>query len=416
MHRREFLGRIIGTSLAVLSFDGISKGRENDFEKRAREYLRSIILGRQRVEDFITGQYGPRDKRPGEIFQYDSELGWVHHEAIGSTGVDGSKVFYNYESDGARKVINFPDRPCRIRTYGNSFTHCSQANNNETWEEYLAAHIQEPVRNYGVGGYSVYQAYRRMLKVEKQISGGYVILNIWDDDHYRNLDAWRSIRFGYGSRCGFTLPHLRVDVAKGLCKEMENVSKTPEDLYKLCDEDYLWRTFKDDPILKMVIAARKGGKNISAELINPVAVTFGIPDEKIANTETARKIKKIHTEAALFATKNVVTRAEEFAADAGKKLMVMLSFGQGNVAKHLSGEPRFDRDFVDFLKNKPYPVIDMCEVFAADYKRYKVDIDQYLAPFYNGHHTPRGNFFTAWAIKDEVVKWLDPKPLPYLLR
>ncbi|MHC4593789.1 MAG: hypothetical protein ACYS19_02450 [Planctomycetota bacterium] len=402
MQRREFLSKMVGTSLAVLSLDGTLESKESGFEERAREYLRSIMPSRRRIEDFITGVYGPRDKRPGEIFQYDSELGWIHHEAIGSTGVDGSKVFYSYESDGARKVINFPDKSSRIRTYGNSFTHCSQANNNETWEEYLAAHIQEPVRNYGVGGYSVYQAFRRMLKVEKQTSGGYIILNIWDDDHYRNLDAWRSIRFGYGSRCGFTLPHLRVDVAKGSCKQIENIY-----------EDYLWRTFKDDPILKMVMAAREGGRNISAALINPVAVTFGIPDEKIADTETAKKIKKIHTEAALFVTQNVVTWAEAFARDAGKKLMIMLSFGRGNVAKHLSGEPRFDQGFVDWLKDKPYPVIDMRNVFTADYKKYKVDIDQYLAPFYNGHHTPRGNFFTAWAIKDRVIQWLNPKPLPY---
>jgi len=270
MKRREFLGRMVGSSLAFLFLDGILKGKEFSFEKQVKDYLRSIRPSRQRIEDFITGEYGPRDKRPGEIFQYDSELGWVHHEAIGSTGVDRSKVFYSYESDGARKVINFPDRPCRIRTYGNSFTHCSQANNNETWEEYLAAHIQEPVRNYGVGGHSVYQAYRRMLKVEKQTSGGYIILNIWDDDHYRNLDAWRSIRFGYGSRCGFTLPHLSVDVAKGICKQKENISKTANDLYKLCDENYLWRTFKDDPILKMVMAARRGGRNISAAPDPPI--------------------------------------------------------------------------------------------------------------------------------------------------
>lgn len=413
MLRREFLGKIAGVSLGVLSVEGMLKAQGTSFEKRAREYLRTIKLSRQRVEDFVTGEYGPRDKQPGEIFQYDSELGWVHHEAVGSTGVDGTKVFYNYESDGARKAINFHEKTSRIRTYGDSFTHCSQANNNETWEEYLAAHIQEPVRNYGVGGYSVYQAYRRMLKVEKQIRGGYVILNIWDDDHYRNLDAWRSIRFGYGSRCGFTLPHLRVDVARGSCEQMENISKTTIDLFKLCDEEYLWRTFKDDPILKMVMAAREGGRNISAELIDPVAVTFGIPDEKIADTETAKKIKKIHTEAALFATKNVVTGAEEFTSDAGKKLMVMLSFGQGNVARHLAGEPRFDQEFVDWLKDKPYPVVDMRDVFAEDYKKYKVDINQYLAPFYNGHHTPRGNFFTAWAIKDRIVPWLEPKPLPY---
>ncbi len=202
-------------------------------------------------------------------------------------------------------------------------------------------------------------------------------------------------------------------MAKGSCKQIENISKRPKDLYKLCDEDYLWRTFKDDPILKMVMATRQGGRNISAALINPVAVTFGIPDEKIADTETAKKIKKIHTEAALFATQNVVTWAEEFARDTGKKLLIMLSFGRGNVAKYLSGEPRFDQGFVDWLKDKPYLVIDMRDAFAADYKKYKVDTDQYLAPFYNGHHTPRGNFFTAWAIKNRVIKWLNPKPLPY---
>jgi hypothetical protein len=367
---------------------------------------------RQRIEDFITGEYGPRNARPGEVFQYDPELGWIHHEAVGSTGVDGSKEFYNYEADGARQVINFPDTSSRIRTYGNSFTHCSQASNNETWEEYLAAHLQEPVRNYGVGGYSVYQAYRRMRKVEKQTSGGYIILNIWDDDHYRNLDAWRSIRFGYGSRCGFTLPHVRVDVAGRSCQPMENLSKTPEDLYRLCDEEYLWRSFQDDPILKMVMATRAGGRNPSDE-VNPVALAFGIPAETTADTEMAKRIRKIHTEAALFATRNVVTWVEEFVREAGKQLMIMLSFGQGNVAARLSEEPRFDQSFVDWLRDKPYPVIDMRDVFAADYRKYKIDVEQYLAPFYNGHHTPRGNFFTAWALKDRVIPWLKPKPRPY---
>jgi hypothetical protein len=283
----------------------------------------------------------------------------------------------------------------------------------QTWEEYLAAHLQEPVRNYGVGGYGVYQAYRRMLKVERQIPGGYIILNIWDDDHYRSLDAWRSIRFGYGSRCGFTLPHVRVNVANGTCQQRENVSKTPEDLYRLCDGDYLWETFKDDPILQMVMAARAGGKHTSNALINPVAVTFGIPSEKIADTALARRIKKIHTEAALFASQNIVTWAEQFAKANNKKLLVMLSFGSDNVASYLSGKRRFDQGFVDWLKGKSFPVIDLLEAYAADYRRYSIDVDQYLKPFYNGHHTPKGNFFMAWAMKDTIVQWLDPKPQPY---
>jgi hypothetical protein len=99
-------------------------------------------------------------RRLGNGSTYDAELSWVHSSAVQSNGVDDSKTFYHYEADGARKVVNFPGKPCRIHAYGNSFTHCDQVNDNGIWEEYLAAHLQEPVRNYGVGGYGVYQAYR----------------------------------------------------------------------------------------------------------------------------------------------------------------------------------------------------------------------------------------------------------------
>lgn len=413
MKRREFLKTLSSAVGAAATFhiakaSGVTSSPKST---QAREYLRSIMPGREKVNDFIQGRC-PKGYRPGEILTYDCKLGWVNTKAIGSTGVDGSKTFYSYEADGARKVVNFPEKPCRIHTYGDSFTHCSQASNGETWAEYLAAHLQEPIRNYGVGGYSVYQAYRRMLKVETQSSAEYIILNVWDDDHFRNLDAWRSIRFGRGSRCGFTLPHLRVDVKQDRCEQFENLLSRPEDVYKLCDEDFVWETFKDDPILQLILAARAGNK-ISPELINPVAVSFGIGDEIIADIDAARQIKKIHTEAALYATKSIITWIEKFVEKTGKKLMVILSFGRGNIAAELQGKPRFDQSFVDRLKHKPYPVIDMRDAFRSDYKRYKVDVESYLKPYYNGHHSPAGNFFTAWAIKDRLVEWLDPPPFPY---
>ena len=33
-----------------------------------------------------------------------------------------------------------------------------------------------------------------------------------------------------------------------------------------------------------------------------------------------------------------------------------------------------------------------------------------------GHYNPRGNHFFAYAIKDTVVSWLDPKPIAYQQR
>src|ERR671930_476309 len=49
---------------------------------------------------------------------------------------------------------------------------------------------------YGVGGYSLYQAYRQMLKIERESPHRvqYLILPIYDDDYDRNLDPWRGMR------------------------------------------------------------------------------------------------------------------------------------------------------------------------------------------------------------------------------
>lgn len=50
------------------------------------------------------------------------------------------------------------------------------------------------IRNFGIGGWSVYQAYLRMLREEKRKPGKYIIFNIYEDDSYRNLDSWKNIR------------------------------------------------------------------------------------------------------------------------------------------------------------------------------------------------------------------------------
>ena len=344
---------------------------------------------------------------------YDNELGWVHCPAVHSNGVDESKTFYSYEQDGARKLIQFADRPCRIHVYGNSFTHCDQVNDSETWEEYLAAHLQEPIRNYGVGGFSVYQAYRRMLKVERKRSAEHIILNIYEDDHFRNLDAWRSIRVGSGSNCGFTLPHLKVNIEEERCVAVENLLPERSSVEKLRSSNYRESTFAEDPILRLRMALQ-GEQKIDSSLVKTIAKSFGFPASQLPQGSPRTQIRKIHTEAALFATSKIIDWTEEYARRHNKKLMVILSFGRGRMKEALSGQPLFDQTFVDQLVTKPYPVIDMRDAFATEYQSFKANLDSFLAPYYIGHHTPKGNFFTAWSIKNQVTEWLSPKPAPYL--
>ena len=38
---------------------------------------------------------------------------------------------------------------------------------------------------------------------------------------------------------------------------------------------------------------------------------------------------------------------------------------------------------------------------------------RYYIDGYGGHYNPAGNHFFAFAIKDALVEWLEPKPLTY---
>ncbi|MSU64618.1 MAG: SGNH/GDSL hydrolase family protein [Opitutus sp.] len=71
-----------------------------------------------------------------------------------------------------------------MNTYGNSFTQCHQVSDGETRQEYLAAHLGEPIRNFGVGGYGVFQAFARLRRMEQTaVQSPYLIFNVYDDDH-----------------------------------------------------------------------------------------------------------------------------------------------------------------------------------------------------------------------------------------
>ena len=201
-------------------------------EKEIRSYLEKFLPTGEELQRMVAGA-GPDGVHPNRGYVYDAELGFVHTPSVMTgNGVNGTDTFYDYEEDGARKLINCTDQPCRVHTYGDSFTHCVQVNDGETWQEYLAAHLREPIRNYGVGGHSVYQAYRRMRKVHD--AGGraeYFVLNIFDDDHYRNLVSWLRPRLAGHGRPGWTTrPHLRVDVGAKTGVERDNPIATADDL------------------------------------------------------------------------------------------------------------------------------------------------------------------------------------------
>src|SRR5262249_18004759 len=146
MNRRHFLLTALTTGLHVSQAAPAQPPADAlppDLVPLARALLKSMVAPRQWVADFINPQPHPAVLRRTLGWTYDAELGWRLRDAVRPDGINGSRTFYHYEADGARRVVNAVGLPSRLHTYGNSFTHGDQVSDGETWQEQLAAHFQE---------------------------------------------------------------------------------------------------------------------------------------------------------------------------------------------------------------------------------------------------------------------------------
>jgi hypothetical protein len=401
-----------------LSAGGTSRFPEPQLRPASvREFLSNLIPTREEVETFL-------NHRQPNWARFDPELGYTLQDNILKDGVGGSRTITSYQKTGERTTINYAHRPCRINTYGDSFTQCHQASDGETWQEYLAAHLGEPLRNFGIGGYGTYQAYRRMLREEATPrAADFVILNIWDlDDYLRSIDAWRWLRIAPWFRASYLghlymfhanpWVHVRLDLETGDLVEKENHFNTPESLRNLSNLDYVYEQFKDDLVVKL-LAAQAGVADTNWDDLKSLAAMLNVKTDFSSADAAAATARAVHVEYALRAGIKVIEKAHAFAEANKKKLMVLLSFGEHTVADACEGQPRFDQRVLEFLKKKNLPFVDSLAGHLEDFQSFRIAPQAYVKRYYIGHYNPRGNHFFAFVIKDSVVRWLEPKPLAY---
>lgn len=416
MNRRRFIINSSFTMLGLSLFNKKMNGsiKTIDGSDEIRDYIKKILYTREEIDAWFAGKSFPFSK-------YNSELGWLLNSNSFQDGINNSWSIYTYEGeDGERIMTNYKGKICRINTYGNSFTQCHQVSDHETWQEVLAGHLQEPVRNFGVGAWSVYQAYLRMLKEEKRTPAKYLIFNIFEDDHLRNLDSWRNIRNPkHPQHIEATLPYIKCDIKKETIIECKNPCPTPESFYKLCDLDKTYELFKDDFVLKIMIAHEKSAQinpDKMYQKIMELTKTDGI-ETKIETGATLSEVAdKLHRQVALFSTQRIINKIEEYAKINNKKVLYVLSYPALYYAKYFSEGYRWDQSFINFLKKQNLPFVDLSQPHLNEFKQTKVGIEEYLSKYFIGHYNPLGNFFCADALRDKIVEMLVPKPFSYRYR
>ena len=379
------------------------------------QYLRDSAVDKEVLDVYL-------DPSENTWAQYDPELGYTLGNYLPRDGLDGCSTISTAQKNGARTPHHYVDRPCRINTYGNSFTQCHQVSDGETWQEYLAAHLGEPIRNFGMGGYGTYQAYRRMLRTEQsELGADNVVLYIWGDDHFRSLMRCRyaTIYPRWKNRGGRTFHNnfwcnIEMDLDSGQFVERDSMLPTPESLYKMTDSDFMYDALKDDLLLQLYVAEQVEPSSLDIEQLNALAEILGeealSQDSDDACYESSRRIRYAY---GFAATKEIIKKAFEFCGQHDKKLMVFL-FCSSATLQLLGGEPRYEQPIVDYLDENKLPYFDMNLVHVEDYKAFNLSVPDYMKRYFIGHCSPAGNHFFAFSVKDTFVDWLDPKPITYL--
>src|SRR5262245_18287214 len=88
-------------------------------DDQVRTFLKPLLLPREDVELWLNRKDFP-------FCKYDPELGYLHVDRDFAEGLNGAICSYRYDELDARQTIAHAGRPCRINTYGNSFTSCEQ--------------------------------------------------------------------------------------------------------------------------------------------------------------------------------------------------------------------------------------------------------------------------------------------------
>lgn len=182
----------------------------------------------KRFNFYSVQQYLISDEDIGRLAgRYDSRLGWDYH--------------YNTEYSERPRVVTY-NKPL-ISSFGDSYTHCTDVKDNETWQTYLSQMLEADVYNFGTGGYGTDQAYLKYLSVYPKLRTPIVVLGIISENVNRIVNVYRPFYF---PKTGIRLPKPRFKLVNDQLELLDNPIKSASEIGLLGDERIIRKLGEND--------------------------------------------------------------------------------------------------------------------------------------------------------------------------
>jgi len=165
---------------------------------------------------------------------FSKQLGWFYPPHF--VFQDQQGIIYRHGQYGERVTRTYYAADL-IASYGDSFTHCNEVKDDDTWQTFLAHKLAKNVLSFGVAGYGPDQAL--LLYATNETMGPkvpIVMLCIFPENINRVVNVYRNF---YMYRDPLSLTKPRFALLNGTFTLLENPVKAVSELEKLFDPSFV---------------------------------------------------------------------------------------------------------------------------------------------------------------------------------
>lgn len=331
-------------------------------------------------------------ERRTNYLKFSSSLGWTIKE-------NGSSGFYKANSSGLRSnreyKLHSSNKIVRVATFGDSFTHCDEVGNTETWQsilEYLDSKLE--VLNFGVPGFGLDQAYLRYLEDGLQYNPDIVFIGFMSENILRTVNTFRPF---YSPGTAFPLTKPRFKQKNGKLFLVPNAMRKVEDyrMLLLAPKKYLSNIGANDYYYS--IKYKAGLVDFS-----PTVRAIKLLRDKVSARFREHIIENGYyneTSEAYNITTNIL---DEFYTSVikHKSIPIILVFPDHDdfISYRTLNKKRY-LPILSYLKSKHYKYIDFMDVFET------LGDDFDLNRLVVGHYSPFANKLVALSIYDYLTRF-----------
>ena len=328
-------------------------------------------------------------KQDTNYITYSSKLGWTLKP---NGNIDD---IYISNNDGIRSTKDYSLLPnkniFRIATFGDSFTHCDNVSNNDTWQFNMNKTSPDlEVLNFGIGGYGLDQAYLRYLNDGVKYNPHVVMICFMSENIFRHVNVFRPF-YLHNTSLPLTKPYFHFDNEDKI-KLINNPTPNLHDyqlmlqkpemiLPKLGKKDFYYQTRYHDIFLDIFS---------SVKLTKIFLSSF---NEKIIHNG----YYNINTEAYKITT-NIFDLFYKKVIENNSIPLIILMPNEDDLRRYRENKTKVYQPLINYLKSKNYDVIDLLDAFekyGQKYRTYKLFIS---------HYSQKANSFIAKYLIEELQK------------